>query len=136
MSFVLPEFKLIWLVSELLRLCAELCNEFKLLASLSINLLAASNLANRLSSDVGNPSTVGAVVAAGPSIIRIELLLSPSEMVKVIVFPKPRDSVFDSHLFISLGSEYYFLIESMSINVFIIQVRFRCLLLSLARKKI
>lgn len=83
---VLPEFKLIWLVSELFRLCAELCNEFKLLASLSINLFAASNLANKLNSDVGKPSTVGAVVPAGPSIIRIELLLSPSDMVKVMIF--------------------------------------------------
>lgn len=83
-----PEFKLIWLVSELLRLCAELCNEFKLLASLSINLFAASNLANRLCSDVGNASTSGAaaIELAVLSIKRIDelLLLVFPETVKVI----------------------------------------------------
>lgn len=84
---VLPEFKLIWLVSELLRLCAELCNEFKLLASLSMSLFAASNLASKLCSDVGKASTSGAAIEPDVfSIKRIDelLLLVFPETVKVI----------------------------------------------------
>lgn len=53
---MMPELRLIWLVSELLRLCAELCNEFILFESLSISLFAASSFANRLSSDDGSCS--------------------------------------------------------------------------------
>lgn len=83
----LPEFKLIWLVSELLRLCAEPCSEFKLLASLSISLLAASNLARRLCSDVGKASTSGAAIEPDVlSIKRIDesLLLVFPDTVRVI----------------------------------------------------
>jgi hypothetical protein len=84
-------------VSELLRLCAELCNEFKLFASLSINLLAASNFAKRVISDVGRLSFFTAVAATGiigvadvVDVIDIAesmlcvLLLSDSDVVSVI----------------------------------------------------
>lgn len=71
-----PEFRLIWLVSELLRLWAELCKEFKLFESLSINLLAASNFARSCSSAVGIDSF---------SIFRT-LLLSDSDVESVMLY--------------------------------------------------
>lgn len=75
-TWYLPEFKLIWLVSELLRLWAELWSEFKLFESLSINLLAASNFARSCNSAVGIDSF---------SIFRT-LLLSDSDVESVMLY--------------------------------------------------
>lgn len=74
---VLLDVRLIWLVSEFLRLCVE-CSELRLLASLSISLLAASSLASRSISDVGRFSSAGAFTS-------IFLLLSGGVAVAVSV---------------------------------------------------